>query len=787
MARLDAESAKIQDMMQRFAATCGAVHSSTRRRLDQIDSLLTRSQHCLKKMDDASAKIGIIEATIEDVREDIDRDTKRALVNKKNCSLVRGYEDEPFPDGIRGAYYNNPTFSGAPAAFRTDKALDLVFSGKGPIDGVSSSNFSVRWDGFVEAPRSGMYTFSIESDCGVRMFLGDEAIIVERMPPPVEGAVSADKPVPAIPTEEKSGMLRAESAMVELVGGQKYRFRVELVHSNHLKYLNPNSATIRVFWRNGPDGEEVIPASHYFTGSARPPLKFSGLNPKQFELGYLSDGERAFVDSDQFVIADVPLRYEGRRFLRALAEPNMEAFSFDVNVPATIYIASPVDEGVPVAPGEGSNWKAHDTEEIISVLYGITGTGRALESRTMRIRFISLRDGGSLSFKVREKGKPFFIFAEEKEEVALSCGGEEEVLSLVGGNTYADCTASSEESEVYGCAAGLNGKHMDQPNGVWRTLGRNGVGEWIAVKFRKQVQITHFRFKPRDDVVNWPSEITLSYTAEGDEDSEVFHIRHTSDIDQNTYKLARPVITNYIRAEITEMFANGENSGGSFEFVGSPCEAKEDVENALAAIPRIMIETCDTTAESIPEISPLEETDQFVAVCPQHCVKSWEGSVYGSGAYTPGSTLCTAAVHAGLCTDPEATCEILVTVGGPKNTFRGTGSHGITSMPSGPAGASIKLSKAPCHKPVSKPLKYLISFGEKEAREDWNVDDGSIKKSHDGIVYGWWREAPTRSCSGHTLSPLSSSGVSFPIPTGPESCPLGAVYKALFKADKCFQ
>lgn len=77
------------------------------------------------------------------------------------------------------------------------------------------------------------------------MFLGDQPIIVDRMPAPSEGDSFADKPVPIVPAGEKSGVLKTESPMVELVGGQKYKVRVEMVHSNHLKYMNPNTATIR--------------------------------------------------------------------------------------------------------------------------------------------------------------------------------------------------------------------------------------------------------------------------------------------------------------------------------------------------------------------------------------------------------------------------------------------------------------------------------------------------------------------------------------------------------------
>lgn len=58
---------------------------------------------------------------------------------------------------------------------------------------------------------------------------------------------------------------------------------------------------------------------------------------------------------------------------------------------------------------------------------------------------------------------------------------------------------------------------------------------------------------------------------------------------------------------------------------------------------------------------------------------------------------------------------------------------------------------------------------------------------------GWWREAPTKSCSGQNLSHLSSRGVSFPVPIGSQRCPLGAVrnknqrISAFKKQDSCLQ
>ena len=82
------------------------------------------------------------------------------------------------------------------------------------------------------------------------MFLNDRAIIVDRMPQPTttEEAFSL-KPVPLLPanklSNESSKTKKKESKIMELVGGEKYKIRVEVVHSNHLKFNNPDTGVLR--------------------------------------------------------------------------------------------------------------------------------------------------------------------------------------------------------------------------------------------------------------------------------------------------------------------------------------------------------------------------------------------------------------------------------------------------------------------------------------------------------------------------------------------------------------
>lgn len=54
-----------------------------------------------------------------------------------------------------------------------------------------------------------------------------------------------DKEVPSIEPSEKSGVHQMESKRVEFVLGEKYKIRIEMVHSSRLKYQNPYTATLR--------------------------------------------------------------------------------------------------------------------------------------------------------------------------------------------------------------------------------------------------------------------------------------------------------------------------------------------------------------------------------------------------------------------------------------------------------------------------------------------------------------------------------------------------------------
>jgi beta-glucosidase len=60
-------------------------------------------------------------------------------------------------DGLKGEYFNNPGFSGAPAATRVDKQIDFDWNAAAPVSGLGKTNYSVRWTGVFTPPAPGRY------------------------------------------------------------------------------------------------------------------------------------------------------------------------------------------------------------------------------------------------------------------------------------------------------------------------------------------------------------------------------------------------------------------------------------------------------------------------------------------------------------------------------------------------------------------------------------------------------------------------------------------------------
>jgi regulator of sirC expression with transglutaminase-like and TPR domain len=87
--------------------------------------------------------------------------------------------DDPPPGivaGLLGRYYAGRRF-GRLTHTRVDHGLDFDWKRRRPAPGVPSDDFSVRWEGWLRAPRSGRYTLFVVSNDGVRIRFGDTLVL----------------------------------------------------------------------------------------------------------------------------------------------------------------------------------------------------------------------------------------------------------------------------------------------------------------------------------------------------------------------------------------------------------------------------------------------------------------------------------------------------------------------------------------------------------------------------------------------------------------------------------
>ncbi|NBV24135.1 MAG: hypothetical protein EBS05_19725 [Proteobacteria bacterium] len=80
--------------------------------------------------------------------------------------------------GLLGTYYSRPDCTGE-VLKRLDAQVNFDWADKSAAPGVPIDDFSVRWTGQVQAQHAENYTFHVEADDGVRVWLGDRQIIDE--------------------------------------------------------------------------------------------------------------------------------------------------------------------------------------------------------------------------------------------------------------------------------------------------------------------------------------------------------------------------------------------------------------------------------------------------------------------------------------------------------------------------------------------------------------------------------------------------------------------------------
>ncbi len=161
-------------------------------------------------------------------------------------------------DGLRGTYFQGTALAGAPLLTRVDPTVNFNWAGGSPAPGVvPNDQFSVRWEGQVEARSDELYTFYVTHDDGARLWVNDQPIINNW----TDHAAIED------------------SGTIALQLGQRYTIRLEF-------YENGGDASATLAWST-PLGieKQIIPQSQLYSGAPPPTPNFAlSANPANVNL-----------------------------------------------------------------------------------------------------------------------------------------------------------------------------------------------------------------------------------------------------------------------------------------------------------------------------------------------------------------------------------------------------------------------------------------------------------------------------------------------------------------------
>ena len=140
--------------------------------------------------------------------------------------------ENPTDPGLEATYFDNQDFTN-PVLNRIDPVVNFNWGTGSPDPVMGADNFSIRWDGLIEVPVSGTYTFYTTTDDGVRLWVNNQLLI--------------DKWIPQSPTEW--------SANISLTQGDLVPVLMEY-------YEQGGGAVAQLSWSGPGIGKQIIPSQY---------------------------------------------------------------------------------------------------------------------------------------------------------------------------------------------------------------------------------------------------------------------------------------------------------------------------------------------------------------------------------------------------------------------------------------------------------------------------------------------------------------------------------------------
>jgi len=125
----------------------------------------------------------------EGIRRKVSPSTK--VYHAQGCEITRGVpplqnipstclypaDRETNEQGLNACYYGNHRFDGQPGINKVDCEIDFIWKDTTPITGEWGDSFSVRWDGYLVPPKSGMYRIGVNGFNQYRLYLNEKLIV----------------------------------------------------------------------------------------------------------------------------------------------------------------------------------------------------------------------------------------------------------------------------------------------------------------------------------------------------------------------------------------------------------------------------------------------------------------------------------------------------------------------------------------------------------------------------------------------------------------------------------
>lgn len=181
-------------------------------------------------------------------------------------------------DGVRATYYPNKSLSGNGVS-RIDPNIDFDWGSGSPVEGIGRNEFSVRWEGELEAQFTEPYGIHLISDDRARLWINGQLLIDEW-------------------TEHAE---QVSTAVVNLEAGKRYLVRVEY-------FENRGRALARLLWSSPSTPWQPIPGSQLYSrpddsdGDGLPDLyeRAQGLDPSNPRDANVPEGENSITPRQRY-------------------------------------------------------------------------------------------------------------------------------------------------------------------------------------------------------------------------------------------------------------------------------------------------------------------------------------------------------------------------------------------------------------------------------------------------------------------------------------------------------